>query len=420
MLEDDESSMLEDDEMSEKEAPKDVYTTSSFLSKGAASFLDDEAEENDSEIEVKGDFSDSEEERMYMKHCGLQSFYDENDGEFSSDDIEELSDDSADFRRRVRRKRNQFVFEEVDVEEDGESLGSDTEGDLEGEDNGSDLDSFIVDNHEPTILEETDEEETTGLDSSLFYKKQKRNRVLRFDDSDVEETEQTEIADSSTCVESSACVESFAANENSLSVLPSTSKSPQNSPKKENSQKSALDSPKNVQDLPTIILDSSVTSKVLPHQSTADEDDSSSDEIIKRQRSRTLILNSSSDEAGVTDIMCSEEETERDETGQTNEESVEQSVLAKLDNSKISNYKENNSNDPKFSSDDESDLDSLNNPKRLFKPSNARKVIISDEEDSIECVFTENEDDAMSSKSHSDDFELNEEDLDDTLMIGDQ
>ena len=426
------------DETSEQERTN-VYTTSSFLSKDST-FLDDEAEENDSEIEVKDNFSDSEEERMYMRSCGLQNFYDE-EGKYSSDDeIEELSDESEDFRRRVRRKRNQFVFEEVDVEEDGESLGSDTGDNLEEEDNGSDLESFIADDHEPTIFEETDEEEITDLNSSLFYKKRKRNRVLRFDDSDDDEFEKTATVESSKGIGLSEIVHK------SSDVLPDVTlnppqNSPQNSPKTEHNKHSLFDSPKNTPDQPTIVLDSSLPSKSLANELSTDED--SSDEIVKRPKSKamisTMIIDSDSDEASVTDIMS--DETDRVETSleRTNQASVEQSgeqsvaqateqsveQFVQLDqSSKVSTFAADN--ESKISSDDESDLDSLNN-KRLFFKSSKKMIISDDEEDeSVECVFTEDEDNAENPKENSkenlkkkradDDFELNEEDLDNTLM----
>ena len=230
---------------------------------------------------------------------------------------------------------------------------------------------------------------------------------MSFDDSDDDEIEKTATVESSECASTSEAYDSVP------SVLTNTTlKSPHNSPKKETNQQPPPNSPAIVPDQPTITLDSSLPPKSWANGLSTREDDSS-DEILKKQphESKTMILNSSSDEAGVTDILSSEEETDRVETSpeKTNPESADQSI--QLDNSKISKVsacKDANSIMPKFSSDEDSESDCLNRKKR----SNARKVIISDDEDEdddeVECVFSENE--------HSNDFELNEEDLSSTLI----
>lgn len=475
-----------------------VYNTSSFLKDRSTLFIDDEAEECDSEIEVKDDFSDSEEEKMYRDARGEKDdFYDD---EFSSEgelaDEEELfSDDSEGFQRNLQRKRDQFVFDEVEVE--GENLEDEETDDSRNEtDNGSDLDSFINDD-EPTVLDETIEEEE-DFNSSMFYKTKKRKRVLIVD-SDSEDNENKKIPESPKIKNLSN------SRSNVLSNI--TFKSPNNSPTKQaNSIKDK-----------TITIHSEISPVSVPKtvltQIISSDEDEDLDEIkhvVKKNKSIVILESDDESEPNVTEILSdllSETENEGPDeitneiiyektstteqtntTGQTNtteqtdtteqtEEkitSVDQQEIENLNkscdsnnfkisndskiskdseisnDSKISSFEDDNLNEPKFSSDDSNDsrmsnfkkdhpnepnfdsdssIDSLNNPKFMQKLKNAKrfksKIIESDssddeisfnskssnikdmmENDSVECVFTDEE---------KDDLELNESDLEDNL-----
>lgn len=135
---------------------------------------------------------------------GIKDFYADGESFYSNDQESELISDDGDsdltiddeheFRRKIKDNRNEFLFEEADVDDDLHT--DDLEPEQEDEED-DEFDSFIVNDNEDPTVEETDLESEAdatlnNLDSSQFFvikKKKRKGRVLKLVEESDEENQ---------------------------------------------------------------------------------------------------------------------------------------------------------------------------------------------------------------------------------------